>query len=774
MLESNMPESSKRTRDKGNQIVVNKPIDLNEQIDRMKTKVSNIDLPILTTTIQSMIDDLTSQNHVVINDSKRLNNIIKYSLTKSPIKRRRLKQCLPPKPITIRWTFICTLAKLVVLQHLAELHHDFEIHVDLVLDPKHLTSPDGIEHPTRLKTHDDRPIRLRDPHDHSKPSTMSGLSFPLGVPRNENWALMSLGSPLTPKEHRSLYGSPFTGREDERRCSPNDVLTKIAIELAGLDSYDPQVILDYSMTQHDFIMSEIGLLAHDDRFIDDVYSSLIHGCRLASTNKNQNESCDDAKSGHKSHTRDDLGYDSMSIPSELKQLLMLAVLGSCRMRPCDEIYDARTLTADKLQRNAVLAPRRMLYDDALDDLYDFLGSRGYDTSMSDWNDDSEMIKWHTGSNAATIPTRFKDVAHLFTDGQDSWSPIRTKPAWTDVSHIDWSLFRHYSPIPQLRYASMRDQDITVPGVPLSDSILSAIPKSIRRQYTEDKLREIEDRTHLISGFLFMDSWGVGMADALNVISQLNSDAQHLVVRGRIHNIKQEFVQSRSFLVGDRPYDIDSPIIRKLMIDDRQTYDELSDHERSEIIQKCYHLYQLDKYLQDMRPSDDDPYASLSLPDVVVMLSLLCVLHNDAFLEAVRIDPDCEYYDSLGRECFRFCTATHDSVGSTGVDDLNEDLYMSFISKTNGRATLQTPELNYDRVKRGSVSKADGEFNDLRSAFEGMDGVLVDAVIHRLAIELDSGGDGDLPESFVIEDLAMNIHESYAEVIDSLESLEKEK
>ena len=746
-------------------------MDLNEQIDRMRTRISFIDLPTLTTTIRSMVDDLTSHSNVVINDSEQLDDIIKYGLTKSLIKKRCLRGCLPPNPITIQWTLICALAKLVVLQHLTELHHhDVEIHADLVISPKHLIDPNGIrEHPTRLQIHDERPILLRYGDGHSKSSTTPGFILPLGVPRSEDWALMSLGSPFTP--------ASLGDRGDERRVSPNDVTTKIAIELVGLDSYDLQTVLSYSMTQHDFIMSEIGLLIYDDEFVDDVYSSLINGCRLMPTDKHQNKPCNNAESNHEGHSHDEPGYDSMGIPSELKQLLMLAVLGSCRMRSCDGLYDAEGLTTDKLQRNAPLAPRRVLDDDALDDLYGFLWSRGYDTSLSDWNDNSEMIKWHSGSGGSSIPTRFKDVAHLFTDGRETWSPIRTKPLWTDVPHIDWRPLRYYNPVPQdhdVSLGCLRDLDITAPGVPLSNSILSVIPKSVRRRYTERKLREIEDRTHLISGFLLMDSWGVQMADALNVISQFNSDAQHLVVRGLIHNIKQEFVQSRSFLVGDRPYDIDSPIIRKLMIDDRQTYDELSDHERSEIIQKCYHLYQLDKYLQDMRPSDDDPYASLSLPDVVVMLSLLCVLHNDAFLEAVRIDPDCEYYDSLGRECFRFCTATRDSVGSTGVDDLNEDLYMSFISKTNGRATLQTPELNYDRVKRGFVSKADGEFNDLRSAFEGMDGVLVDAVIHRLAIELDSGGDGDLPESFVIEDLAMNIHESYAEVIDSLESLEKEK
>ena len=744
-------------------------MDLNEQIDRMRTRISFIDLPTLTTTIRSMVDDLTSHSNVVINDSERLADIIKYSLTKSLIKKRRLRGCLPPNPITIQWTLICALAKLVVLQHLAELCHDFEIHVDLVLDPKPLTSPDGIKHPTRLQMHDDRPIRLRDLHDHSKPSTMSGFSFPLGVPRNENWALMSLGSPLTPKEHRSLYGLPFTDRGDERRCSPNDVLTKIAIELAGLDSYDPQVILDYSMTQHDFIMSEIGLLAHDDKFIDDVYSSLIHGCRLVSTNKNQNESCDDAKSSHKSHIHDDHGYDSMSIPSELKQLLMLAVLGSCRMRSCDELYDAEGLTINKLQRDAPLAPRRVLDDDALDDLYGFLWSRGYDTSLSDWNDDSEMIKWHSGSGGSSIPTRFKDVAHLFTDGRETWSPIRTKPLWTDVSHIDWRPLRYYNPVPQDHNVSLgclRDLDITTPGVPLSNSILSVIPKSVRRCYTERKLREIEDRTHLISGFLLMDSWGVQMADALNVISQFNSDTQHLVVKKLIHNIKQELVQCRSFLVGDRPYDIESPVVRKFMISDRQTYDELNDHEKSEVIQKVYHLYQLDKYLQDVESSGSDPYGSLRLPDVVVMLALLCVLHNDSFSEAVKIDPDCGYYDSLGRECFRFCTATRDLAGSIGADDLNEDLYMRFVSETDGGVTLQTPEPNYDRAKRGSASKADGEFNDLRSVFEGLDGVLVDAVIHRLAIELGGSGDSNLPEDFVIENLAMNVHESYADVVDS--------
>lgn len=66
--------------------MVYEPMDMNQQIHSMKSKVSSIDLHALASTVRSMTEDLTSRGNVVINDSKRLYGIIDHCLTRSPSK----------------------------------------------------------------------------------------------------------------------------------------------------------------------------------------------------------------------------------------------------------------------------------------------------------------------------------------------------------------------------------------------------------------------------------------------------------------------------------------------------------------------------------------------------------------------------------------------------------------------------------------------------------------------------------------------------------------
>lgn len=276
---------------------------------------------------------------------------------------------------------ISALAKLVVLQHLSELSR-FEIHTDLVIDLKPLIRPDGTPHPTQLKLRDERPTVLRRRDEIPTPNGETpSLVLPLGVQRSENWAIMTLGDEWAygTSPDGKILGRP--DRHDHRRYSPYDVMTKISIELAGLESYDLQTVLAYSSTQHDFVMSEVGLLTDDDKeFVDDVYSSLVYGCRLPSMTMDQHQRDGRWMDGGSTDDEDDSMYDA---PMELKQLLMTAVLGSCRMRHCDGVYDAAFLTG-RLQEDAPLGPRRVLSEEESAELDGFLRSTNWTNNRNYW------------------------------------------------------------------------------------------------------------------------------------------------------------------------------------------------------------------------------------------------------------------------------------------------------------------------------------------------------------------------------------------------------
>lgn len=710
-------------------------MDMNQQIDSMKSKVSSIDLRALASTVRSMTEDLTSRGNVVINDSKRLYGIIDHCLTRSPFKKHHLKGRLPQQIVTVRWAMISALAKLVVLQHLSELSR-FEIHTDLVIDLKPLIRPDGTPHPTQLKLRDERPTVLRRRDEIPTPNGETpSLVLPLGVQRSENWAIMTLGDEWAygTSPDGKILGRP--DRHDHRRYSPYDVMTKISIELAGLESYDLQTVLAYSSTQHDFVMSEVGLLTDDDKeFVDDVYSSLIYGCRLPFMTMDQHQRDGRWMDGGSTDGEDDSMYDA---PMELKQLLMTAVLGSCRMRPCDGVYDAASLTG-RLQEDAPLGPRRVLSKEESAELDGFLRSTNWTDNLNYWENVQKITKWHNPDDPFSIPVRFKDVPHLFADGQDSWFYSfrpRANPAWTVVPYVDWSRLNHYDLVPVHHDFDLPHRPDVLPShVPLSDSILSVIPKSVRRQYTEDRLRGIESKTHLIRNYLFMEDRDMAMIDALNVISQADPDLQRRVVEGLINAHEDE--PHSSFLVGDAPCSIDDPTTGDTT-NDGQAHEDLDAQGEAEVIQRTYSLYQIDRYLQDMKPDGDDPYGSLTLPDIVVMMSLLCVLYNSAFPDVIGLDPSFPYYDALVHECLRFRTSLHDTIGTP-----EGDLYMTFSSESSE------------------------ESENLRIIFKELEDVLINAVIHRLAAEFDGTYSEGLPEEYMIEDVSMDVHGRYSDVVES--------
>ena len=715
--------------------MVYEPMDMNQQIHSMKSKVSSIDLRALASTVRSMTEDLTSRGNVVINDSKRLYGIIDHCLTRSPFKKHHLKGHLPQQIVTVRWAMISALAKLVVLQHLSELNR-FEIHTDLVIDLKPLIRPDGTPHPTQLKLRDERPTVLRRRDEIPTPNGETpSLVLPLGVQRSENWAIMTLGDEWAygTSPDGKILGRP--DRHDHRRYSPYDVMTKISIELAGLESYDLQTVLAYSSSQHDFVMSEVGLLTDDDKgFVDDVYSSLVYGCRLPSMTMDQPQRDGRWMDGGSTDDEDDSMYDA---PMELKQLLMTAVLGSCRMRPCDGVYDAASLTG-RLQEDAPLGPRRGLSEEESAELDGFLRATNWTDNCNYWENVQKITKWHNPDDPFSIPVRFKDVPHLFADGQDSWlydSCTRRNPAWAVVPHVDWSRLDHYDLVPVYHdlLNFTHHLDVLPSHVPLSDSILSVIPKSVRRRYTEDRLRGIESKTHLIRNYLFMEDRDMAMVDALNVISQADPDLQRRVVEGLI---SFEDEPHSSFLVGDAPCSIDDPTTGDTT-NDGQAHEDLDAQGKAEVIQRTYSLYQIDRYLQDMQPDGGDPYGSLTLPDIVVMMSMLCVLYNGAFPDVIGLDPGFPYYDALVHECLRFRTSLHGTV-----DAPEGNLYTTFSSESSK------------------------ESETLWIIFKELEDVLINAVIHRLATEFDDTHGAGLPEEYMIEDMSMDVHGRYSDVVES--------
>lgn len=248
---------------------------IDRQIDSVSRRVASIDPGPLALAVKSLMEDLTSHRpDITITDMVKADRTIAGVLGQHDggEKRGRPRDREDVHPsVGITWALVGALARLVVLSHVVELgrYGDFKASMVLMRDPTPLE--DALFRPTGTVVVDRQATLLLEDH---------GEMFPMSleIPWDVDQALRSLG------QDEMASGWDVS--------SMKDVMPKIMVELAGLEDYDLGTVRAYVASQHEFVLSEIGLsmsygngdhiapeiLSHRKDMVDRVFVSLLYGC----------------------------------------------------------------------------------------------------------------------------------------------------------------------------------------------------------------------------------------------------------------------------------------------------------------------------------------------------------------------------------------------------------------------------------------------------------------------------------------------------------------
>lgn len=484
---------------------------IDRQIDSMSRRVASIDPGPLALAVKSLMEDLTSRHPGIT-----ITDMVKADLTIAGVLGQHdggvyadggAKRGRPRDPENVHpsvgttWALVGALARLVVLSHVVELDHygDFKASMMLMRNPAPL---DGASfQPTGTAVVDRQATLLLEDH---------GEMFPMSleIPWDVDRALRSLGK----DEMASGWDV----------SSMKDVMPKIMVELAGLEDYDLGTVRAYVASQHEFVLSEIGLsmsygngdhiapeiLSHRKGMVDRVFTSLLYGCNHATavsdggdadpaglTAAGLDAEGQDQRSKRVDWCRVPVPVEVAGAPMAAKRFLMMAVLGSCRLRDGGEVYDAMSL-GRRFQDVLPLSPVDPLDGEDRERLVEALKSLDYDVSLYNWSKglcyEIAVMRRMGGVVTKESEHRSRDIGHLFTTGEDAFATKRTKPLWAFMGDHGWDdddLDRFRMPSGRV---TIDFRELDVDGeTPLSGSVVSLLPCDVRRRYDESRLRGIE-------------------------------------------------------------------------------------------------------------------------------------------------------------------------------------------------------------------------------------------------------------------------------------------
>lgn len=253
---------------------------IDRQIDSVSRRVASIDPGPLALAVKSLMEDLTSHH-----PGTTITDMVKADLTiagvlgqydggayADGVKKRGPRDPEDVHPsVGTTWALVGALARLVVLSHVVELGHYGDLKASMLLMRNPTPLGNAPFHPTGMVAADRQATLLLE--DHGEVFPMS-LEIPWDVDR----ALRALGQ-----------DEMASGWEVS---SMKDVMPKIMVELTGLENYGLGTVRDYVASQHEFVLSEIGLsmsygngdhiapeiLNRRKDMVDRVFASLLYGC----------------------------------------------------------------------------------------------------------------------------------------------------------------------------------------------------------------------------------------------------------------------------------------------------------------------------------------------------------------------------------------------------------------------------------------------------------------------------------------------------------------
>lgn len=509
------------------------------------------------------------------------------------------------------------------------------------------------------------------------------------------------------------------------------VLSKLMIELVGLDAHDFETVMDYSRSQHGFVLSCVAMSIpeSDDSVsyrevessgfgrIDLFFDSLMRDCRAGDDQHGSlggdcgveglvgdggtAGSTGDAGASHGVVGEDGDGLD------RLRLLLIRAVYGACRFRRCESLYDADHLSYRLGCRFplSLQPPEVEVVDPSV---------------RYDLHPDYAHAPWHE-YHGLTMESFFFDsvINHdreTLTSGSPGWAAL-------DVRTIN-------------RYDNDWVGRVDCDDARLEASVMTMIPEDLRPACTMDRLRGIEAKTHVLRGFLIMSQWSnqrLEVGDALRRISWYGPEA------------RMELLSSMMDTMGDRavckilePYQSRDgngrPLATRLVQDEKP---ELSYKDAPLVIDGVWRMSQIGRFMTDLEdvrsdpPRRCDPFGGMGLLDILLVMSMFCVLEETRFSEVKDVAPldrESEWYKALVDGC---------RVMYRGCDTGSKFL----------RAVLGGPS-----GRRCPVADVFDDWTDL----------MAETVLYRLAGTLGSMEGGALPKDFLLEDITMQLTSGFEE------------
>ena len=367
---------------------------IDRQIDSVSRRVASIDPRPLALAVKPLMEDLTSHH-----PGTTITDMVKADLTIAGVlgqhdggeKRGRPRDPEDVHPsVGTTWALVGALARLVVLSHVVELGRYGDLKTSMVLMRNPTPLGNASFQPTGMVAVDRQATLLLE--DHGKVFPMS-----LKIPQDVDRALRTLGQ-----------DEMASGWEVS---SMKDVMPKIMVELTGLENYDLGTVRAYVASQHEFVLSEIGLsmsygngdhiapeiLSRRKGMVDRVFASLLYGCDHATavldgggadpaglTAAGLDAEGQDQRSKEVDWRRVSVPLEVAGAPMAAKRFLMMAVLGSCRLRDGGEVYDAMPL-GRRFQDVLPLSPVTPLDGEDRERLIWALESLGYKISLYDWS-----------------------------------------------------------------------------------------------------------------------------------------------------------------------------------------------------------------------------------------------------------------------------------------------------------------------------------------------------------------------------------------------------
>lgn len=517
------------------------------------------------------------------------------------------------------------------------------------------------------------------------------------------------------------------------------VLSKLMIELVGLDAHDFETVMDYSRSQHGFVLSCVAMSIpeNDDSVsyrevessgfgrIDLFFDTLMRDCRAGD---DQHGALDgdsgveglagdggmDGSAGDANVSHGVVGEDGDGL-DRLRLLLIRAVYGACRFRRCNGLYDADHLSYRLGCRFplSLQPPEVEVVDPSV---------------RYDLHPDYDHAPWHE-YHGLTMESFFFDSVIDNNSGTLSC----TSPGWAalDVWKTRIGRYNRYNDDDWVGRVGWDDTC-------LESSVLTMIPEDLRPACTMDRLRGIEAKTHVLRGFLIMSQWSnqrLEVGDALRRISWYGPEARMELLSGMMDTIGD-----RAVCKFPKPYQSRDgngrPLVTRLVQDERP---ELSHEDAPLVIDGVWRMSQIGRFMADLEdvrsdpPRRCDPFGGMGLLDILLVMSMFCVLEETRFSEVEDVTPldrESEWYEALVDGC---------RVVYRGCDTGSKFL----------RAVLGGPS-----GRRCPVADVFDDWTDL----------MAETVLYRLAGTLGSMEGGALPKDFLLEDITMQLTSGFEEAV----------